>query len=204
MSKVIQITERYSRSVQPKPYESKEAFLEAILVADEGEEISPDEAEGLFSTLIGNVHAALNLPMKGPAEVPVANSTDDSEVVKKNRTRRTKKQIAEDKAKDEAEKAHPALATTDPETELPVEADEVPVDGDHVVDNSGKEVPVDGDEAPGGVSDTDLQSAAAGAAAKHGAAKVKGLMKEFDVTLLGKLDQAKRLEFVSKLDELGA
>ncbi len=179
MSKVTQVTVRYGRSVQPKPYESKEGLLEAVIVADEGEDVSREEVEALFGDLISNVHAALDLPMVAS----VANSIDEPpKKTRKTRAKKDAKNLAED----------------------------VP-QGDVPTDAVADEVPVDGDEAAGApgattesVSDQELQSAAAGAAAKHGAAKVKGLMKEFDVTLLGKLDQPKRLEFMSKLEELGS
>ena len=174
MSKVTQVTVRYGRTVQPKPYESKEGLLEAVIVADEGEDVSRDESIKVFQNLIKEVHVALGL-----AEGPVANSTDESP--KKTRKTRAKKGSSDPELSQE-------------EAKITAAADEVPVDGDEVATSAAVE----------GVSDQELQSAAAGAAAKHGAAKVKELMKEFDVTLLGKLDQAKRLEFMSKLDELSA
>ncbi len=177
MSKVTQVTVRYGRSVQPKPYEVKEGLLEAIIIADEGEEVTTGETTTILSGFIQQVHAALGL-MK-PAEAPVANSTD--EPPKKTRKTRAKKTTAN--------------VEDVPQGDVPTDAvaDEVPVDGDEVATSAAVE----------GVSDQELQSAAAGAAAKHGAAKVKDIMKEFNVTLLGSLDQAKRLEFVSKLGELG-
>ena len=178
MSKVTQVTVRYGRSVQPKPYESKEGLLEAIIVADEGESVTQKELGSIFGDLIANVHSALNLP---DGAVVVANKVD--EPPKKLRKTRAKKG---DKAPDPEASQEEAKAAA--------VADEVPVDGDEVATSAAIE----------GVSDQELQSAAAGAAAKHGAAKVKDLMKEFGVTLLGSLDQAKRLEFVSKLEELGS
>ncbi len=177
MSKVTQVTVRYGRSVQPKPYETKEGLLEAVIIADEGEEVSVSETTTVLSGFIQQVHAALGL-MK-PAEAPVANSTD--EPPKKTRKTRAKKPVVVDEKSVE-------VAT----------ADEVPVDGDDTTTETAVELTVVE------VSDQELQSAAAGAAAKHGAAKVKDLMKEFGTILLGKLDQPKRLEFLSKLDELDA
>ncbi len=184
MSKVTQVTARYGRSVQPKPYESKEALLEAVLVADEGESVSQAEMQDTFMDLINRVHGALAL-REG---VPVANKAD--EPAKKTPKPRAKK--GEKKA---------------------AVVDEVPITGDMPNDPSD-EVPVEGEtvtEATGNaeeatvevVSDQELQSAAAGAAAKHGAAKVKELMKEFDVTLLGRLGQKAREMFLTKLDKLG-
>ncbi len=184
MSKVTQVTVRYGRSVQPKPYETKEGLLEAVIIADEGEEVTVKETTTVLAGFIQQVHAALGL-MK-PAEVPVANSTD--EPAKKSRKTRAKKG---DKAPDPEASQEEAKAAA--------VADEVPVDGDEVVEDFNS---TDGPTIEG-VSDQELQSAAAGAAAKHGAAKVKDLMKEFGTILLGKLDQPKRLEFLSKLDELG-
>ena len=188
MSKVTQVTVRYGRSVQPKPYESKEGLLEAVIVADEGEDVSRAEVEALFGDLISNVHMALDLPMRDP----VANSTDEPPK-KTGKTRRTKKQIAEDKAA-EQDKAEAAAAATSGD---PHPADDVPVEGDEAVEDTG-------DSTTEGVSDQELQSAAAAAAAKHGAAKVKDLMKEFDVTLLGRLGQKAREMFMVKLDKLDA
>ena len=179
MSKVTQVTVRYGRSVQPKPYETKEGLLEAIIIADEGEEVTTGETTTVLSGFIQQVHAALGL-MK-PAEAPVANSTDEPP-----------KKTPKTRAKKGAKKPDPEASQE--EAEAAAEADEVPVDGDEVATSAAVE----------GVSDQELQSAAAGAAAKHGAAKVKDLMKEFGVTLLGLLDQPKRLEFLSKLDELNA
>lgn len=174
MSKVTQVTVRYGRSVQPKPYESKEGMMEAVVVADEGESVTQQQLTAVMSSLIYDVHAALDLPM---VAVGVANSPD--EPPKKTRKTRAKK----------GEKTAAA-------------SDEAPVEGD-IID--GATVEVEGVEVvTEGVSDQELQSAAAAAAAKHGAAKVKDLMKEFDVILLGKLDQPKRLEFLSKLDALDA
>ena len=185
MSKVTQVTVRYGRSVQPKPYETKEGLLEAIIIADEGEEVTTGETTTVLSGFIQQVHAALGL-MK-PAEAPVANSTD--EPPKKPRKPRAKK--GEKKPDPEASQEEAKAAAV---------ADEVPVDGDEVtvVDEALAE------ETINEVSDQELQSAAAGSAAKHGAKKVKDLLKEFGVILLGKLDQPMRLEFLSKLDELDA
>lgn len=193
MSKVTQITVLYGRKIQPKKYEEKHGLLEATVVADEGGEVSQTELIAVFENLISRVHVALGLEEDAP---PVANSVDEpGKKTTKTRTRRTKKQIADDKAKAEAEK---------PADEVPVEGDE-----DGVVDNSGKEVPEDAEsveesvETDEGVSDTDLQGAAARAAAAHGTATVKGLMKEFNIARLSELDQDQRLEFLSKLDDLG-
>ncbi len=198
MSKVTQVTVRYGRAIQPKPYETKEAMLEAIVVSDPSGEVAPAEIDAVFNNLVDRVHAKLGDAF--PAEAPVDNSTEDPpKETAKPRTRRTKKQIAEDKAKAEAAN------------------DEVPIDG--AVDNSGKEVPIDGAEtvvdevsiAIAGttiavdddtVSDTDLQAASAKAAGTHGTKVVKALMAEFGVALLGKLEQDKRPAFLAKLDEL--
>ncbi len=181
MSKVTQVTVRYGRFVQPKPYETKEGLLEAVIIADEGEEVSVSETTTVLSGFIQQVHAALGLLT--PAEGSVANSV--LEPPKKTRKTRAKK--GEKKPDPEASQEEAKAAAV---------ADEVPVDGDEVVENATDTLEF--------VSDPDLQSAAAGAAAKHGAAKVKDLMKEFGTILLGKLDQPKRLEFLSKLDELDA
>ncbi len=182
MSKVTQVTVLYGRKIQPKQYEEKHGLLEAVIFADDGEEVTVAETAAVMAGFIQQVHAALGL-MK-PAEVPVDNSID--EPPKKTRKTRVKK----------GEKT-PDPEAPQEEAKAAAVADEVPVDGDEVIE-AVEETTTEG------VSDQELQSAAAGAAAKHGAAKVKDLMKEFNVTLLGKLDQAKRLEFVSKLDELGA
>ncbi len=179
MSKVTQVTVRYGRSVQPKPYEAKEGLLEAVIIADEGEEVTTGETTTVLAGFIQQVHAALGL-MK-PAEAPVANSTDEPP----KKTRKTRAKKGEKKA---------------------AVVDEAPVEGDAVADTGAEVVSVDEvvESTTEGVSDQELQSVAAAAAAKHGAAKVKDLMKEFGVTLLGSLDQAKRLEFVSKLGNLDA
>ncbi len=178
MSKVTQVTVRYGRSVQPKPYESKEASLEAVVIADEGGTISQEQVGVVMRSLIYDVHAALGAK---PADGPVDNSTDEPP----KKTRKTRAKKGEKKPDPEASQEEAKAAAV---------ADEVPVDGDEVATSAAVE----------GVSDQELQSAAAGAAAKHGAAKVKDLMKEFGTILLGKLDQPKRLEFLSKLDELDA
>lgn len=192
MSKVTQVTVRYGRSVQPKPYESKEALLEAVVVADEGKNVSKDEIGAVMRNFIRDVHVALGFEA---AEAPVDNSI--AEPVKetgKPRTRRTKKQIAEDKAAAEAEKP----------------ADEVPVEGDVSDNGGGRETAsadVDQFKEPATetkVSDTDLQGAASRAAATHGAAAVKTLMKEFDVARLSELSQEQREAFLAKVDELGS
>ncbi len=194
MSKVTQVTVRYGRSVQPKPYETKEGLLEAVIIADEGEEVSVSETTTVLAGFIQQVHAALGL-MK-PAEAPVANSTD--EPPKKTRKTRAKK---DEKKAGEVSNAGDAYLAAEK-----AKADEVPVEGDAVADTGAEVVSVDEvvESTTEGVSDQELQSVAAAAAAKHGAAKVKDLMKEFGVTLLGKLDQPMRLEFLSKLDELDA
>ncbi len=174
MSKVTQVTVRYRRSIQPKSFESKEGMLEAVVMADEGEQVTQEELAAIFEDLIANVHDAL----RGG----VANSTD--EPAKKTRKTRAKKGAKADAV-----------------------ADEVPVDGDEVTDTGVEVVSVDeavAADTVNEVSDQELQSAAAGAAAKHGAAKVKELMKEFDVTLLGRLGQKAREMFMVKLEELGS
>ena len=180
MSKVTQVTVRYGRSVQPKPYETKEGLLEAVVIADEGGTVSQEQVGVVMRSLIANVHAALSL------EAPVANSTD--EPPKKTRKTRAKKGVAKPASND------PTVHPDRDEVKTDAVADEVPVEGDAPGD------PQPADE----VSDQELQSAAAGAAAKHGAAKVKGLMKEFDVTLLGKLDQETRVKFLDELEKLDA
>ena len=56
MSKVTQVTVRYGRSVQPKPYESKEGFLEVVLSAEEGEDIPTQDVESVFATNRSGTH----------------------------------------------------------------------------------------------------------------------------------------------------
>ncbi len=199
MSKVTQVTVRYGRSVQPKPYESKEGFLEAVLVADEGENIPQDEIEVVFAGLIASVHEALGLN--------VANSADEPPK-KTRKTRRTKKQMAQDEAEAAAASGNPHSDNVDGEKEDVIDeasvegakkATEVPVEGDEVAHDAVDVV----NEKPQEVDDAELQGAASRAAGTYGAAVVKGLMKEFGVTLLGKLEQEKRSAFLTKLDELG-
>ena len=199
MSKVTQVTVRYGRSVQPKPYESKEGFLEAVVVADEGESdgVTQDEVGIIFRSLISDVHVALGLE-----EGSVANSAD--ELPKKTRkTRRTKKQMAQDEAEAAAAAAsggsHPDGEEVKSDASSAKVADEVPVEGDVAAETSE----VVSEDSLQEVSDADLQGAASRAAGTYGAAVVKGLMKEFGVTLLGKLEQEKRPAFLTKLDELG-
>jgi len=175
---------RYGRSIQPKPYESKEALLEAHVMADPDGEVNQLEIDAVFKNLVDKVHAVLRGGASAAPEAPVDNSA--AEPAKKTRTRRTKQQIADDKAAAE-------------------QVDEVPIDGaPGVVDNSGKDVPIDGAEGDSEVSDTDLQSASAKAAAKHGPKKVKELLAEYGVALLGKLTQDQRVGFLVKLDAIEA
>ena len=184
MSKVTQVTVRYGRSVQPKPYESKEALIEAVIVADEGESVSQNEGEVVFGNLVNDVHAALGIGVGNSVEEPA----------KKTRKTRTKKT---DKA---------ALEAAEEATAAPVVSDDVPIEGESEPQGGytpGEEVRVDEDTNSEGIDDTDLQGIASRAAAKHGAAVIKDLMKEFGIARLGEMSQDQRVSFKEKVEGLG-
>ena len=182
MSKVTQVTVRYGRSVQPKPYESKEGFLEAVIVADEGESesVANEKVESVFAAMINDVHKALKI---AGYEQVVGNSVE--EPAKKTRKTRT-------------EKTDKAAA--------PVVSDDVPIEGESEPQGGytpGEEVRVDEDTNSEGIDDTDLQGIASRAAAKHGAAVIKDLMKEFGIARLGEMSQDQRVSFKEKVEGLG-
>lgn len=118
MSRISTVTVRFARRVVPVQYEHAEADITAVIVADDDETVSEDGISTTLAMVRGKVNAALG---KGPAKAPetaalapdtaiTAETTAEPAAAaeeapaKPKRTRRTKAQIAADKA-EEATKA---------------------------------------------------------------------------------------------------